>query len=109
MLTGLGFMGLKNLHEMNALKTLLAGCINGMSVIIFIWAGEVNWPIALLMMVSSVIGGYLAASFGRRLKSIYIRYFVIAMGFILSTWFFYGQWKRAQEPVEVPTATSPAK
>jgi uncharacterized membrane protein YfcA len=114
MLTGLGFMGLKNMHEMNALKTLLAGCINAMSVIIFVWAGEVNWLIALLMMVSSVIGGYLAASFGRKLKPIYIRYFVIAMGFILSAWFFYGQWQKSQEPVavgpaKVPTANAPTK
>ncbi|WP_425616728.1 sulfite exporter TauE/SafE family protein [Anatilimnocola sp. NA78] len=102
MLTGLGLMGLKNMHEMNALKTVLAGCINGMSVGIFVWEGKVNWPIALMMMVTSIIGGYLAASFGRRLKPIYIRYFVIAMGFILSAWFFYGQWRQANEPVEVP-------
>lgn len=109
MLTSLGFMGLKNLHEMNALKTVLAGCINGMSVAIFVWAGEVNWSIALLMMISSVIGGYLAASFGRKLKPVYIRYFVITMGFVLSAWFFYGQWKKSQEPIEVPAATKLAR
>jgi len=100
MLTGLGLMGLKNMHEMNAIKTVLAGCINGMSVAIFVWEGKVNWPIALMMMVTSIIGGYLAASYGRRLKPIYIRYFVIAMGFILSAWFFYGQWQKPKEANE---------
>ncbi|QDU31808.1 hypothetical protein ETAA8_69680 [Anatilimnocola aggregata] len=102
MLTGLGMMGLKNMHEMNAIKTVLAGCINGTSVVIFVSEGKVNWPIALIMMVAAILGGYFAASYGRRLKPIYIRWFVITMGFVLSAYFFYGQWQKAKEPAEVP-------
>jgi uncharacterized protein len=94
MLSALGLMGLTNMHEMNAIKTVLAGCINGMSVAIFAFSGKVDWPIALMMMVSAIAGGYLAASFGRRLPPIYIRYFVIAIGFVLSAYFFYGQWRQ---------------
>lgn len=36
MLAALGVMGLTNIHEMNGLKTLFAGCINGVAVLIFI-------------------------------------------------------------------------
>ena len=103
MLSALGLMGLTNLHEMNAIKTVLAGCINGMSVAVFALSGKVHWPIAGMMMISAIAGGYAAATFGRRLPSLYIRYFVIAMGFILSVWFFYGQWRESQKPKESQT------
>lgn len=107
MLSGLSLIGLKNMHEMNAIKTVLAGCINGMSVVVFTvqhFLGEptVHWPLAGLMMISGIVGGYVAATFGRRLKPIYIRWFVIGMGFFLSAYFFYGQWQKAKEPTEPP-------
>jgi uncharacterized membrane protein YfcA len=107
MLSGLGLIGLKNMHEMNAIKTVLAGCINGMSVTVFTvqyLRGEpcVHWPIAGLMMVSGITGGYLAATFGRKLRPIYIRWFVIAVGFILSAYYFYGQWPKSREPSPPP-------
>lgn len=96
MLSGLSLIGMTNMHEMNAIKTVLAGCINGMSVVIFTYkhfadGPTVHWPLAGMMMISGIIGGYLAATFGRKLKPIYIRWFVIGMGFFLSAYFFYGQ------------------
>jgi uncharacterized membrane protein YfcA len=108
MLSALGLIGLSNMHEMNAIKTVLAGCINMMSVAVFAFKGKVHWPLAGLMMLSAIAGGYLAASYGRRLKPVYIRWFVIAMGFILSAYFFYGQWKKANAPQPAPTATAAA-
>ena len=50
-----------------------------MSVAVHAFSGNVHWPIAGLMMISAIAGGYAAASFGRRLPPLYIRYFVIAM------------------------------
>jgi uncharacterized membrane protein YfcA len=96
MLSALGLIGLSNMHEMNAIKTVLAGCINCMSVVIFAYQGKVHWPLAGLMMVSSIIGGYLAASYGRKVKPIYIRWLVIAIGFTLSAYYFYGQLTKAE-------------
>jgi uncharacterized membrane protein YfcA len=111
MLSGLSLIGLTNMHEMNAIKTVLAGCINGMSVVIFTvkhFTSEptVHWPLAFLMMFFGIVGGYLAATFGRKLKPIYIRWFVIVMGFVLSAVFFYGQWQKANEPVQAPSAAA---
>lgn len=98
MLTGLGMMGLKNMHEMNALKTVLAGCINAMSVVIFVWDGKVNWPIALMMCIAAMLGGYFAAAFGRKLPPIYVRWFVIVMGIVLTVYFFSIQWNQSPRP-----------
>jgi len=95
MLSALSLIGLSNMHEMNAIKTVLAGCINGMSVAVFAWQGKVHWPLAGLMMVSSIAGGYLAASYGRRFRPIYIRWLVIVIGFTLSAYYFYKLLKAA--------------
>jgi len=91
MLSGLGFMGFKNIHEMNALKTVLATAINGVAIIVFIWEQKIHWPFALAMMATSTVGGFVAARFSRRIKGIYVRYFVIVVGFSLAAFYF---WKR---------------
>jgi uncharacterized membrane protein YfcA len=88
MLGGLGLMGLTNIHQMNGLKCLLATAINGMSVIIFIWKGAIHWPYALAMMAASIVGGYSAAHFSRQVPGKYVRFFVIAVGFLLTGYFF---------------------
>ena len=91
MLSTLGLMGLKNIHEMNALKTVLAGSINGVAIIIFVIKKFVVWDLALAMMAASILGGYLGARYGRKLQQKYIRWFVIAVGFSLAAWYFYQQ------------------
>ncbi|MFN0018512.1 MAG: sulfite exporter TauE/SafE family protein [Pirellulaceae bacterium] len=91
MLSTLGLMGLKNIHEMNALKSVLAGSINGMAIVIFVFKNLVVWDVALAMMATSILGGYLGARYGRLVKQQYIRWFVIAVGFTLAAWYFYQQ------------------
>lgn len=91
MLSALGLMGIENIHQMNALKTVLATLINGIAVIVFIWNGLVLWQFALPMMATSVVGGYLAAHYGRQLPQKLVRGFVIAIGFFLAAYFFWQQ------------------
>jgi uncharacterized protein len=88
MLSGLGLMGFSDIHEMNGIKSVLATAINGIAAGVFIWQGKVLWNYALTMTVASVFGGVLAASFGRRVAGKWIRYFVVAIGFLLAAWFF---------------------
>jgi uncharacterized membrane protein YfcA len=88
MLATLGLMGMENIHEMNALKTLLTSFINGVAVITFIIAGAVVWPQALLMVVGAVIGGYGGAYYARRLDPGLVRGFVIFVGISMTIYFF---------------------
>ena len=88
MLASLALLGLDDIHVMNAIKTLLAACINGVAVATFVVAGAVAWPQALVMVAGAVIGGYGGAHFARRLHPASVRRFVIAVGFILSLYFF---------------------
>jgi uncharacterized membrane protein YfcA len=88
MLATLAMMGMENIHEMNAIKTVLTSCINGVAVIIFIVERAVVWPQALLMLVGAIIGGYGGAYFARQIEQKWIRAFVIAVGFSLTLYFF---------------------
>lgn len=88
MLSGLGMMGLTDMHQMNGLKSVLATVINGVAVAVFIIHGNVVWPYAALMMATSIAGGYLAAHYSRRIPSRYVRYLVILIGFLLAGYYF---------------------
>jgi uncharacterized protein len=89
MLASLGVMGMENIHEMNAVKNMLATCINGVAVITFVIFGAVNWPDAFVMIVGALIGGYGGAYYARKLSSQLVRIFVIVVGTIMTIFFFY--------------------
>jgi uncharacterized membrane protein YfcA len=88
MLATLGLMGIDNITEANALKTLLAACINGIAVLTFIVANAVVWPQAILMLVAAIIGGYGGAATARRLPALVVRRVVIAIGCAMTLYFF---------------------
>lgn len=88
MLSTLALMGVNDIHQMNSLKSLLAGTINGVAVILFVGFGKVDWRLAVPMMVASVIGGFLGAVIARRLDKNLVRYSVIAIGLTLSIYYF---------------------
>jgi uncharacterized membrane protein YfcA len=91
MLSSLGLMGIGNIHRMNAIKTVLAACINGVSVVVFVWQGAVVWRFVPAMVVASVVGGYCGAHYGRRLPPALVRWLVILVGFALAGWKFAEQ------------------
>jgi uncharacterized membrane protein YfcA len=93
MLSSLGLMGVGGIHRMNAIKTVLAACINGVSVVVFVWQGEVEWRYVPAMVAASVAGGYCGAYFGRRLPGPLVRWLVILVGFGLAAYDFAKQMK----------------
>jgi len=88
MLATLAMMGLDNIHEMNAIKTLLASCINGIAVVTFIIAGAIVWPQAILMIFGAILGGYGGAHYARKIDPRWVRLFVITVGIALTIYFF---------------------
>jgi len=57
MLASLGFIGLTNIHEMNALKSILGSVINLIAAVWFIEAGLIHWP-KVMVMSAGALGGY---------------------------------------------------
>ncbi|MEX2173256.1 MAG: sulfite exporter TauE/SafE family protein [Pirellulaceae bacterium] len=92
MLSGLGMMGLSNIHQMNGLKAVLGTAINAVAVVIFLLDGKIVWPYALAMMATSLVGGFVAAHYSRRVQGKYIRWLVIAIGLCLAAYYFSQQW-----------------
>lgn len=84
----LDLMGLKNVHAMNAAKTWLAACTNGIAMLAFILAHAVLWSQALLMAVGASIGGYASAYFARQLHPAWVRGIVIGAGSVITVYFF---------------------
>ncbi len=84
MLSSLAFMGIGGIHEINAVKNILAGGINSMTLIIFAYSGVIVWKYAAIMAVMTVAGGYAGARVARRTKPEYVRLFVIFIGFAVA-------------------------
>lgn len=80
--------GMADIHEMNALKTVLSSATNGVAVIVFIASRAVYWPQALVMIVGAALGGYFGAHYSLRLPRNWIRAFVIVVGSGMTTYFF---------------------
>jgi len=94
MLASLGFIGLTNIYEMNALKTILGSLINLVAALWFIAAGLIDWPKALIMTVGALGGYYLGAHFSQRISQRAVRNIITAVGFIISAVTFYKQFCR---------------
>jgi uncharacterized membrane protein YfcA len=81
MLAALSIMGLQDIHEMNSLKVVFGGSVNGIAAAYFIWARMVYWPYVVIMAVAAVVGGYGGAGVARKIGRTAVRRIVIAIGF----------------------------
>lgn len=87
MLTSLAYLGVTDIYEMNAMKNILAAVINGVSTIIFIAEGSIDWRFGPLMAVCAVAGGYFSARIARKVDRGVVRKLVIFVGYAMG--FYY--------------------
>lgn len=80
--------GLKNIHGMNGIKSIIASSLNTIAAAIFIAAHRVDWLPTLAMMGAAIAGGYTGPMIARRLPPTAIRATVIAAGTIMTIYFF---------------------
>ena len=92
MLSAFAYMGFSDVHQMNALKSILATLINGVAAILFLLSGKVDWHYALPMMLSAIAGGYMGARMSLRFKSSSVRRVVIVIGFGMGAYYLYEQY-----------------
>jgi len=88
MLSSLSLLNAGSIHQINGLKTVLAGLINGVSMVIFIYDGSVHWPLAIPMIASAMAGGWAGATWARQLDKRLVRKIVIGIGITLTVWYF---------------------
>ena len=91
MLSSLAFMGIPDMHEMNAVKTILATTMNGVSLAIFLMSGVVVFKYAIVMAVAAIAGGYTGARVARRMRQDVVRVIVVSIGFLVAG---YSYWSK---------------
>lgn len=81
-------LGMSDIHNMNALRTLLAATINVVAVATFIVAGAILWPQCLVMIVGAMAGGWSGGHYAQKADPKKLRYLVIWIGLLMSVYFF---------------------
>jgi uncharacterized membrane protein YfcA len=90
MLASLGFIGLHDIHEMNALKTILSSLINLVAAVIFIFTpGLIRWPQAGVMTAGAFVGYYLGSHYSQKIPQARVRQLITVIGLGLSAMTFY--------------------
>jgi uncharacterized protein len=88
MLAMLAALGMTDIHDMNALKTVMGTVINGVAVITFIAAHAVYWRHGIVMILGGIAGGYFGAHYSLKLPQIWVRVFVVLVGTGMTIYFF---------------------
>jgi uncharacterized membrane protein YfcA len=71
---------------MNGLKNWGGFCMNLVATLSFAVSGIVRWPVALVMAVGAVAGGYLGAHAAQRVSQEVVRGAVAAVGVLSGLW-----------------------
>jgi uncharacterized membrane protein YfcA len=69
-----------DLQRINALKVVLAGLVNLVAGVIFVFAAHIAWGAAGLIAAGSIIGGVIGARQGRRLPPAALRAVIVVVG-----------------------------
>jgi uncharacterized membrane protein YfcA len=77
-----------DVNQMNALKTVLGSCINGISVVVLIAERKVAWDFALPMAAAAILGGYLGARLALVIRPQHTKLLISAIGLTLAAYFF---------------------
>jgi uncharacterized membrane protein YfcA len=72
------------LTRLNALKQAISLAINVGAAIVFVFSGEVDWPIAVVMFAGSLAGGALGGLFASRIPPGVLRWTVVVLAVVVA-------------------------
>lgn len=87
MLATFSLIGLTDLHAMNGLKSVLGAVLNGVAIVAFLIAREVQFVPALAVAIGGVVGGFGGASVARRVPPERLRMAVIVFAWAMAAFF----------------------
>jgi hypothetical protein len=87
MLAALAVLGLKDIHEMNALRISLGVMLNAVAAIYFIANGLIFWTEAVLLAAGTITGGHAGPYIARAIGVTAVRVFVSVTGFVSGIYF----------------------
>lgn len=88
MLAAWSLVSTADLRELAPLRSIMVSAANGMAVVCFVATGSISWPEVLMVMIGSVIGGYLGAQVGRRVPIAVLRIVTLVIAVATTATFF---------------------
>ena len=88
MMAAFSIMGIRDIHEINGLKTASAVMVNSVALLFFATQGLIVWQIGLWMACGAIVGGYFAARISKRIPQKYLQWTVIGVGLTVSAILF---------------------
>ncbi|WP_180800339.1 sulfite exporter TauE/SafE family protein [Vibrio parahaemolyticus] len=80
--------GHQDINLMNGLKLLVSTCVSLIAIVIFVANGSIDWSKGSVVMVGTLVGGYLAARVSRQLNPSHVKGFVALSSIIITIYFF---------------------
>jgi len=88
----LGLLTAVGLQHANALKNLLSVAAVGAGALVYVWSDHVHWDAVAVLLVSSLIGGYLGGRVARRMSPRTLRALVGATGLVVGFGLLISSW-----------------
>lgn len=82
-LAALGLGSDETLTKLNALKQAFSFSVNLAAAVYFAFSGAVRWPVAALMAVAALAGGWLGGLLAGKLKPAVLRWIVVTIGVVV--------------------------
>ncbi len=84
----LALAGHTNINAMNGMKLLISSAVSLIAIALFIYDGVIAWYEGIIVLVGTLMGGYVAAHISKRLSQLYVRTFVILASCGITVYFF---------------------
>ncbi|HEX2131715.1 MAG TPA: sulfite exporter TauE/SafE family protein [Actinophytocola sp.] len=78
----MGIMLDEDLQRLNAAKNVLTATANLVAGLVFVFVADVAWLVVVLLAAGSMVGGHLGATFGRRLRPLWLRVLIVTVGVV---------------------------
>lgn len=88
LLSYLALAGHTDIHAMNGLKLLLSSAVSLIAIALFVADGVIAWREGAIVLVGTLLGGYVAAHVSRRLPQHLVRGGVMVAGTLTTIHFF---------------------
>ncbi|EOX4800523.1 sulfite exporter TauE/SafE family protein [Vibrio alginolyticus] len=80
--------GHQDINLMNGLKLLVSTCVSLIAIVIFVANGSIDWHTGSVVLVGTLVGGYLAARVSRQLNPNHVKGFVALSSILITIYFF---------------------
>jgi len=84
----LGILLSGSLTKLNALKQALALATNVAAAVFFLFSGQVNWSVALVMAVCALAGGMAGGKLAGKINPNMLRWVVVTIGLVVAVTYF---------------------